>query len=101
VKVTKDKFLTVDILTYELNGLEEPINLSIKYRDGKESLVRTKTEIEELAQALDPKKDLKTNLQELKKHFSFLDPSEIVCFFNNPTHRPNLEDAESIYLDDL
>ena len=101
VKITKDKFLVVDILTYELNGLEEPINLTIKYRDDKEALVRTREEIEELAQALDPKKDLATNLQELKKHFSFLDPSEVVCFFNNPAHRPNLEGAEEIYLEDL
>jgi hypothetical protein len=101
VKVTQDKFLTVDIQAYELNGLEEPINLTIKYRDGQEALVRTKEEIEELAQTLDPKKSLAENVSELKKHFSFIDPSEVVCFFNNPSHRPNLEGAEEIYLDDL
>jgi hypothetical protein len=91
----------VDIQAYELNGLEEPINLTIKYRDGQEALVRTKEEIEELAQTLDPKKSLAENVSELKKHFSFLDPAEVVCFFNNPSHRPNLEGAEEIYLDDL
>jgi hypothetical protein len=63
--------------------------------------VRTQEEIEELAQTLDPKKTLAENVKELKKHFSFIDPSEVVCFFNNPTHRPNLEDAEEIYLEDL
>ena len=101
VKVTPDKFLVVDILTYELNGLEEPVNLTIKYRDGQEALVRTQEQIEELASNLDPKQNLETNLKELKEHFSFMDPSEVVCFFNNPTHRPNLEDAEAIYLEDL
>jgi len=101
VKVTKDKFLVVTIQDYELNGLEEPTNLVIQYRDGKQALVRTKQEIEELAQNIDPTKGLKTNLEELKKHFSFLDPSEIVCFFNNPTHTSNLQNAEDIYLNDL
>ena len=92
VKVTKDKFLTVDILAYELNGLEEPLNLTIQYRDGKEALVRTKAEQEELTKNL---------TSEEKASLSFLDPSEAVCFFNNPTHRPNLEGAEEIYLNDL
>ena len=92
VKITKDKFLTVDILSYELNGLEEPINLTIQYRDGKEALVRTKAEQEELTKSL---------TQEEKANLSFIDPAEIVCFFNNPTHRPNLEGAEEIYLEDL
>ena len=72
VKITKDKFLPVNIQAYELNGLEEPTNLTIKYRDGKEALVRTKQEIEELARTLDPKKNLKENVPELKKHFSFM-----------------------------
>jgi hypothetical protein len=92
VKVTKDKFLTVEILTYELNGLEEPINLSIKYRDGKETLVRTTAEKEELTKNL---------TEQEKASLSFLEPHEIVCFFNNPSHRPNLEGAEDIYLEDL
>jgi len=92
VKVTKDKFLVVAIQAYELNGLEEPLNLTIQYRDGKEALVRTKAEIAELTQNLTP---------EEKASLSFLDPSEVVCFFNNPTHRPNLEGAEEIYLNDL
>lgn len=92
VKITKDKFLVVDIQAYELNGLEEPINLTIKYRDGKGALVRTKEEIEELTKNLTP---------EEKASLSFLDPQEVVCFFNNPSHRPNLEDAETIYLEDL
>ncbi|CAJ0898768.1 12957_t:CDS:2, partial [Entrophospora sp. SA101] len=65
--VTKDKFLAVDILTYELNGLEEPINLTIQYRDGKEALVRTKAEQEELTKNL---------TKEEKANLSFLDPSE-------------------------
>jgi hypothetical protein len=92
VKITKDKFLTVDILSYELNGLEEPINLTIQYRDRKEALVRTKAEQEELTKNL---------TKEEKANLSFIDPAEIVCFFNNPTHRPNLEGAEEIYLNDL
>jgi len=92
VKVTKDKFLTVSIQSYELNGLEEPINLTIQYRDGKEALVRTKAEQEELTKNL---------TKEEKSQLSFIDPSEVVCFFNNPTHRPNLEGAEEIYLEDL
>jgi len=31
----------------------------------------------------------------------FLKPEEIVLFFNNSTHRPNLKEAEEIYLNDL
>jgi hypothetical protein len=92
VKVTKKKFLTVELLYYELNGLEEAVNITIKYRDGKEALVRTKEEKEELTKKL---------TSEQRAKLSFIDPSEVVCFFNNPTHRPNLEDAETIYLDDL
>ena len=92
VKITREKFLTVDIQSYELNGLEEPVNITIKYRDGKEALVRTREEIEELTQKLTP---------EQRAELSFLDPKEVVCFFNNPTHRPNLEGAEDIYLEDL
>jgi len=92
VKVTKEKFLTVELLYYEINGLEETVNITIKYRDGKEALVRTKEEKEELTQKLTP---------EQRAELSFLDPKEVVCFFNNPGHRPNLEDAEEIYLEDL
>jgi hypothetical protein len=92
VKITQAKSLVVDILSYELNGLEEVVNLSIKYRDGKESLVRTREEIEELTEKL-PQKE--------REQLSFIDPSEVVCFFNNPLHRPNLEEAEEIYLEDL
>jgi len=92
VKVTKEKFLTVELLYYEINGLEEPVNITIKYRDGKEALIRTRAEIEALTQKLTP---------EQRAELSFLDPSEVVCFFNNPGHRPNLEGAEDIYLEDL
>jgi hypothetical protein len=90
--VTREQFLTVDIQSYEINGLEEAVNITIKYRDGKEALVRTRAEIEELTQKLTP---------EQRAELSFVNPQEVVCFFNNPTHRPNLEDAETIYLDDL
>jgi len=31
----------------------------------------------------------------------FLKPEEVVIFFNNSSQRPNLEDAEEIYLEDL
>ena len=48
VKITREKFLTVELLYYELNGLEEPVNITIKYRDGKEAKVATKAEQEEL-----------------------------------------------------
>jgi hypothetical protein len=92
VKITKDKFLVVEVLAYELNGLEEAVNITIKYRDGKEALVRTKEEIAELTKKLTP---------EERAELSFIDPSEVVCFFNNPSHRANLEDAEGIYLEDL
>jgi hypothetical protein len=92
VKVTKDKFLTVELLYYEINGLEEAVNITIKYRDGKEALVRTREEKEELTKKLS---------KEERAELSFLDPSEVVCFFNNPLHRPNLEGAETIYLEDL
>ena len=92
VKITREKFLTVDIQAYELNGLEEAVQVTIKYRDGKEALVRTRAEIEELTQKLTP---------EQRAELSFLDPKEVVCFFNNPGHRPNLEGAEDIYLEDL
>jgi hypothetical protein len=96
VKITKNKFLVVEVLAYEINGLEEAVNITIKYRDGKEVLVRTREEIDELTKGLS-----EAEIQALKRDFCFLDPSEVVCFFNNPTHRANLEDAENIYLEDL
>jgi hypothetical protein len=92
IKITKDKFLVAEIQAYELNGLEEPTNLTIQYRDGREALVRTEEEIAELTKNLSP---------EEKSQLSFIDPSEVVCFFNNSSHRPNLEGAEEIYLEDL
>jgi hypothetical protein len=92
VKITKEKFLVVELLAYELNGLEEAVNITIKYRDGKEALVRTKEEIAELTKKLS---------KEERAELSFIDPSEVVCFFNNPAHRANLEEAEEIYLEDL
>ena len=92
VKITKEKFLTVDIQSYELNGLEEAVNVVVKYRDGTEALVCTREEKAEWTKGLSP---------EERAELSFLDPSEVVCFFNNPAHQANLEGAEDIYLDDL
>jgi len=38
--------------------------------------------------------------KESKKEI-FLKEEEIILFFNNSTKRPNLEDAEEIYLEEL
>ncbi|CAG8574116.1 4824_t:CDS:2, partial [Scutellospora calospora] len=88
-KVTKDKFLTVDIQSYQLNGLEEPINLTIQYRDGKQVLVRTKTEQEELTKNLTP---------EEKTKLSFLDPSEVENDPSEGTQAKEINAANKDYL---
>jgi hypothetical protein len=36
-----------------------------------------------------------------KPHEIFLKPEEVVLFFNNSSKTPNLQEAETIYLNDL
>src|SRR3954465_6291966 len=69
VKIDPSKYLVVDLLTYQINGLEEITEATIQYRDGKQALVRTKAEIQALAESLTP--------EELAK-LEFLDPTEVV-----------------------
>jgi len=80
----------VDIVNSSLNGLKKLVEVSVQYADGKTALVRTKEEIKTMN--LTP---------EQKEKMEFIDPSEIVYWFNNPTQTPNLLSAETIYLNEL
>lgn len=92
VKITKDKYLVADLLTYEVNGLEELTKVTLQFRDGSQYLVRTRAEKEELLK----------NLRKEEKHkLKFWKPEEVVYFVNNSSLTANLVGAETIYLDDL
>ena len=86
LKITKDKFLVVDLVKYEENDLGTYENIEISFKSGKTQRIRPK--------------DYKEPTEKEKKEI-FLKEEEIILFFNNPSHTPNLQDAETIYLDDL
>ncbi|CAG8644134.1 9566_t:CDS:2, partial [Ambispora gerdemannii] len=66
------------------NDLGEITNIEIQFKSGKTLRTKPKDYVE-------PK----------DKKEIFLKPEEIILFFNNSTHTPNLLDAETIYLEDL
>jgi hypothetical protein len=80
------------MISNKVDGFGNPVEVTIEYKDGKQKLVRNKQEIEELT---------KNMSEEEKNKLEFIDPSEVVYWFNNSTHTSNLRDAETIYLEDL
>jgi hypothetical protein len=79
----------VDLIGYEENDLGTFAGVEIMLKSGKTYRMRPTNYV--------PLKDLEgKEIREI-----FLKDSEVVLFFNNSTKRPNLEDAESIYLNDL
>jgi hypothetical protein len=88
----------VDLEKYEENDLGEYENIEIAFKSGKTQ--RTKPTNQE---PQEPQEQVLTSGAEEKKTKKeiFLKEEEIVLFFNNSTKRPNLEDAETIYLEDL
>ena len=86
LKITKDKFLVVELVKYEENDLGTYENIGISFKSGKTQRTRPKDYVEPT---------------EKDKKEIFLKPEEIILFFNNSAHAPNLQDAETIYLDDL
>ena len=86
----KDKqWITVDLIGYQENDLGTYSEVEIMLKSGKTYRMRP--------EEYEPLKDLEgKEIREI-----FLKDSEVVLFFNNSTKRPNLEDAESIYLEDL
>ncbi|KLL03474.1 MAG: hypothetical protein MRERV_40c011 [Mycoplasmataceae bacterium RV_VA103A] len=85
-KISQDKWVVVDLIKYEENDLGTYENIEIQFKSGK--IQRTKP------------KDYKEPKEKEKKEI-FLKDEEIILFFNNSAKRPNLEDAETIYLEDL
>ena len=90
ITIDQQTLLVVDIVNSSLNGLKKLVEVSVQYADGKTALVRTKEEIKTM-----------NLIPEQKEKMEFIDPSEIVYWFNNPTQTPNLLSAESIYLNEL
>lgn len=89
------KFLVLDLQDNPVeNDLGELENITIQFRSGKTQRVKPK-ETE--------KPNLQTSGYQAKEEVKeiFLNPAELVCFFNNPSHTPNLQGAEEIYLNDL
>jgi hypothetical protein len=86
----KDKqWIAVDLIGYEENDLGTFDGVEIQLKSGKTYRMRP--------EEYEPLKDLEgKEIREI-----FLKDSEIVLFFNNSTKRPNLEEAEEIYLNDL
>jgi len=86
ISKTDNKWIPVNLINYEENDLGEYSNLEIQLKSGK--TYRTK-----------PDNYVKPENPEKKE--IFLKPEEVILFFNNSTHTPNLLDAETIYLEDL
>jgi len=76
----------VDLINYEENDLGEIENIEIQFKSGKSQRTRPNDYQE-------PKEPEKKEI--------FLKDEEIILFFNNSSHTANLQDAESIYLEDL
>ncbi|CAG8782761.1 13428_t:CDS:1 [Racocetra fulgida] len=84
VSKKEPKFLVVDLMENDENDWGEMEKLVIRYKSGRTQ--RTKPH------------DYQEPQNPEKKEI-FLNPAELVCFFNNPTHAPNLVGAEDIYLE--
>jgi hypothetical protein len=105
VKITSSYFAVVDLIAYQENDLGTYSDIEIKFKSGKTQ--RTKpSDYVEIPQS-EPQglfswvSGFLPSAEPQPPREIFLKEEEVVCFFNNPTHRPNLEDAEEIYLEDL
>lgn len=78
------KFLVVDLEENDENDWGQIEKMVIRYKSGRTQ--RTKPHDYQ-----EPKNQEKREI--------FLNPEELVCFFNNPTHTPNLIGAEAVYLE--
>jgi len=96
-KITDDNWIAVDLVKYETNDLGTYENIKIQFKSGK--VMKTEPKKLETKKAT----TIKTSGYSLKKDLKeiFLKAEEIILFFNNYAHQPNLKDAESIYLEDL
>jgi hypothetical protein len=101
VKITTKDFATVDLIAYQENDLGGYSDLEVKFKSGKTQ--RTKpTDYE-------PPQKSKGLLSWVSGFLPgpkppkeiFLKDEEVICFFNNSSKTPNLEEAETIYLNDL
>ena len=104
----KDKqWIPVDLIAYQENDLGTYSDIEILFRSGKTMRMKP-YEIPEPVKVSGPspnepkpkERSLGSFSQEKVREI-FLKPEEIILFFNNSTHRPNLEEAETIYLNDL
>jgi hypothetical protein len=80
------QWIPVDLIGYEENDLGTFDSVEIMLKSGKTYRMKP----------WDYKEPTEPEKREI-----FLKDSEVVLFFNNSTHRPNLEEAEEIYLEDL
>jgi hypothetical protein len=97
VKITSSHFAVVDLMVYQESDLGTYSDLEVKFKSGKTQ--RTKPTYEE------PQAEIKVsgtvpNEPKPPKEI-FLKEEEVVCFFNSPDKKPNLEGAGEIYLEDL
>jgi len=94
--ISHKQWITTDLIAYEENDLGGYSDIEILFRSGK--TMRTKpTEYEVTEQA---KVSGYTHQPQPAKEI-FLKDSEVVLFFNNSAKTANLEEAETIYLNDL
>jgi hypothetical protein len=95
VKITAKDFAPVDLIAYQENDLGGYSDIEVKFKSGKGQ--RTKPSYEEPEEA----KVSGYDHQPKPPKEIFLKDSEVVLFFNNSSKTANLEEAESIYLNDL
>jgi hypothetical protein len=85
-QISPQEYVPVDLMAYSLNDLDQVEDITIQFKSGQQ--MRTKPQDYQAPENPDQRE-------------IFLKPKEVVLFFNNSTKRPNLEDAEEIYLNDL
>ena len=90
--ISHKQWITTDLIAYEENDLGGYSDIEIKLRSGTTRRMKPSYET--------PAKVSGYTHHQPKKEI-FLKDSEVVLFFNNSNKAPNLEEAETIYLNDL
>src|SRR5688572_5009405 len=95
VKITNQDFAVVDLIAYQENDLGGYSDLEVKFKSGKGQRTRPSYELPEEVKVSGYKHEPKPPKE------IFLKDEEVVVFFNNSAKSANLEEAETIYLNDL
>ena len=108
VKITNQDFVAVDLIAYQENDLGGYSDIEVKFKSGKSQRTKPSYEVKEevkvsgYTQTKDQSKERSLgSFSPEKVREIFLKDEEVILFFNNSKKTPNLEEAETIYLNDL